>query len=414
MEGPPIGPEGDGDTAGHGFVSVVTELADGDGLLLTGRLSLRSHPWLADHAVRGTVLLPATAQLELVFQAALHTGAAGIEELTLEAPLLLPERGGVRLQARVEAADDQDRRRVTVHSRQSDEDPWTRHATGVLAPAAPSAAPAPGESAWPPPQATPVPVEGLYDQLAELGYEYGPAFQNLRAAWRDGDTVYASVVLGPEHHVDAARFAVHPALFDAAMHAMGLGGFLGSGVLLPFAWSGITLAAAGATELRVTVAPGPGERDTVTVTLADQTGAPVARVDQLTLRPVDPASLPSASSRGGSEGLYELEWQELPPLAVVAAPAYRLATAPDGPSAGAPDGEPQPDLSSHLELDRELDLQLALGAPSSDEAELTLRSCSARVRGLCLCLRRLERPSAGCRVCCPRAARWGGMVSRVG
>ncbi|WP_407672378.1 type I polyketide synthase [Parafrankia discariae] len=372
LEGPPIGPEGDGDAAGHGFVSAVTELADGDGLLLTGRLSLRSHPWLADHAVRGTVLLPATAQLELVFQAALHTGAAGIEELTLEAPLLLPERGGVRLQARVEAADDQDRRRVTVHSRQSAEDPWTRHATGVLAPPAPSAAPAPGESAWPPPQATPVPVEGLYDQLAELGYEYGPAFQNLRAAWRDGDTVYASVVLGPEHHVDAARFAVHPALFDAAMHAMGLGGFLGSGVLLPFAWSGITLAAAGATELRVTVAPGPGERDTVTVTLADQTGAPVARVDQLTLRPVDPASLPSAPGRGGSEGLYELEWQELPPLTTVAAPPYRLATAPDGPSTGAPDGEPRSDLSSHLELDRELDLQLALGAPGGDEAELTL------------------------------------------
>ena len=41
-----------------------------EGLALTGRISLASHPWLADHAVVDTVLLPGTAFVELALQAA--------------------------------------------------------------------------------------------------------------------------------------------------------------------------------------------------------------------------------------------------------------------------------------------------------------------------------------------------------
>ncbi|WP_425337773.1 hypothetical protein, partial [Streptomyces novaecaesareae] len=45
-------------------------LADNDEHVLTGHLSLTTHPWLADHAVFGTALLPGTALVEL----ALHAG----------------------------------------------------------------------------------------------------------------------------------------------------------------------------------------------------------------------------------------------------------------------------------------------------------------------------------------------------
>ncbi|MFK4273908.1 acyltransferase domain-containing protein, partial [Streptomyces milbemycinicus] len=47
--------------AGHPLLGAAVELPDSDGFLLTGRLSLQTHPWLADHAVSGTVLLPGTA-----------------------------------------------------------------------------------------------------------------------------------------------------------------------------------------------------------------------------------------------------------------------------------------------------------------------------------------------------------------
>nr|WP_250847812.1 polyketide synthase dehydratase domain-containing protein [Streptomyces hygroscopicus] len=63
------------------------ELAGADGLLLTGRLSLRTHPWLADHVVAGAVLLPGTAFVELAVRAGDQVGCDVVEELTL--------RGGV-------------------------------------------------------------------------------------------------------------------------------------------------------------------------------------------------------------------------------------------------------------------------------------------------------------------------------
>ncbi|MCC3779556.1 polyketide synthase dehydratase domain-containing protein, partial [Streptomyces sp. UNOB3_S3] len=112
------------------------ELPDGgDGLLLTTRLSVRTHPWLADHMVLGSVLLPGTAFVELAIRAADEVGCDRIEDLTLAAPLVLPEDGGgVQLQLHIGPADDSGRRTLTARSRpEGDGDrPWTRHATGVI------------------------------------------------------------------------------------------------------------------------------------------------------------------------------------------------------------------------------------------------------------------------------------------
>ncbi|WP_398878585.1 polyketide synthase dehydratase domain-containing protein, partial [Streptomyces prunicolor] len=71
---------------------------------------------------------------------------------------------------------------------------------------------------WPPEGAVAVPVDGLYERLAEAGYEYGPVFQGLRSAWRDGELVYAEVVLPDEPVGSAQGFGIHPALLDAALH----------------------------------------------------------------------------------------------------------------------------------------------------------------------------------------------------
>ncbi|MEU9532052.1 SDR family NAD(P)-dependent oxidoreductase [Streptomyces sp. NPDC048213] len=307
------------DAADHPFLTASTTLAQDGTLLLSGRISLRTHPWLADHAVNGTLLLPATAHLELALQAGREAGSGTVDELALEAPLFVPERGGVRVQVSVEAPDEEGRRRLAVHSRPDapvddvlgDAPGWTRHATGALAPA--DAVP-PGDGthdeAWPPVGAVPLDTGDLYGELASLGYEYGPAFQNLTAAWRAGDTVHGEVSLAPELHAEAARFVLHPALLDSALHTLGLGDFLGEGVRLPFSWSGAVLRATGATALRVTVSPGDGGRDTVRVSVADPTGAPVVSVDGLTLRPLSPGQLPAAPGSSAADSLYGLEWTE--------------------------------------------------------------------------------------------------------
>ncbi|MEU8252226.1 beta-ketoacyl synthase N-terminal-like domain-containing protein [Nonomuraea sp. NPDC048916] len=102
--------------AEHPILGAVVQLADSDGVVLTGRISLHSHPWLADHVIAGAVMLPATAFVELVLRAADEAGCTRIEELTLEAPLVLPEYSGVALRVVVRADDGTGRRAVEVSS----------------------------------------------------------------------------------------------------------------------------------------------------------------------------------------------------------------------------------------------------------------------------------------------------------
>jgi acyl transferase domain-containing protein len=290
--------------AGHPMLSAAVIVPDTDTLVLTGRLSAATVPWLADHVVLGTILLPGTAFVELVQRAADEIGAAGIEELTLEAPLTLAEGAGAAIQVAVEAGDG-GRRRVTVHSRLDGEETWTRHASGFVRVdkdiSVDKDSPAFDFAEWPPAGAVEVELTDPYARLAELGYDYGPAFQGLRAMWRQGDDVYAEVAL-PDG-ADARDYGLHPALLDAAMHAQLLGPAPEDGEakpMLPFSFSGTTLHSAGASALRVRVSPtGP---DTITLQIADATGVPVLSVESLVARPVSLDKLAPSS-------LFRVTWE---------------------------------------------------------------------------------------------------------
>ncbi|MCC5481328.1 polyketide synthase dehydratase domain-containing protein, partial [Streptomyces sp. JA03] len=104
-------------SADHPLLGAAVSLADAEGFLFTGRLAVETQPWLADHAVMGAVLLPGTAFVELALRAGEQAGCELVEELTLEAPLVLPEEGGVELQLVVGAPDRSGRRSLAFHSR---------------------------------------------------------------------------------------------------------------------------------------------------------------------------------------------------------------------------------------------------------------------------------------------------------
>ncbi|MFD2619356.1 type I polyketide synthase, partial [Streptomyces chumphonensis] len=299
-------------SAEHPLLAVATTLPDG-ATLHTGTLATGTHPWLADHAVWDTVLLPGTGLLDLTLHAAQHAGTPYVEELTLHAPLVLGADAALTVHVRTESPADDGSRALTVHST-ADHRTWTLHATAVLSPAVPEAdaadAAASGAWAgtWPPAGAEPVPVEGLYERLAEEGLRYGPVFRGLRQVWRRGAELYAEVGLPQEAHADAERFRVHPALLDAALHPHLVDGV--DRVRLPFAWRGIALHAVGATELRVRLAPdGP---EALSLSVADAGGSPVATVSSLAVRPVERERL-AAAARGAvvAESLYEPVWREV-------------------------------------------------------------------------------------------------------
>ncbi|MFF3305776.1 type I polyketide synthase, partial [Streptomyces sp. NPDC002908] len=306
-------------TVDHPLLRAAVVLPDSGGLVMTGRLSLATQPWLADHSVLGSVLVPGTGLVELALRAGEEVGCGLLEELTLQAPLVLPDSTGLQVQVVVGAGADGGARAVSVHSRVEDDQDasWTLHAEGVLLPQAP--APDFDLVAWPPAGAVSVPVAGAYERLAEQGYEYGPVFQGLKAVWTRGEEIFAEVALPDEARDDAGRFGLHPALLDAALHSVLLSGGEGeSEPVLPFSWSGVSLRAVGAVEARVRVVRSGGSD--VSVWLADGAGRPVASVERLASRRVSAEQL-AAGGRAFHEGLFRLDWLPAPVPSSVSAPA---------------------------------------------------------------------------------------------
>ncbi|MEV6595173.1 SDR family NAD(P)-dependent oxidoreductase, partial [Streptomyces acidicola] len=314
----PARPDGDatglGLTAtGHPLLGATVSLADRDEHVITGRLSVRTHPWLADHAVGGVVLVPGTGLLELALQAGEQLGTPGVDDLTLAAPLVLPEHGAVQVQLVAEAADGSGGRPVRIYSRPGggDDAAWTLHAQGRLGAVADRPA-ADDLTAWPPAGAAETDLTGVYERLAEHEYAYGPAFRNLRRLWTTDTDLYAEVTLAEDQQSEAGRFVLHPALLDAALHSLlpGVAGDDGRS-LLPFSWSAVTVDASGAVTLRVRLALQGGDSDspTVRLTVADGTGAPVAAVEALTLRPLSAGTL---GGSGTADGLLRVDWTPLP------------------------------------------------------------------------------------------------------
>ncbi|MBO4275761.1 acyltransferase domain-containing protein, partial [Microbispora triticiradicis] len=291
------------DSADHPLLGAVVTSPESDGVVLTGRLSSRTQDWLADHQVLGNVVFPGTGFVEMAIRAGDQVGCEVLEELTLQAPLVLPE-SGVAVRVSVGAADESGRRSVSVHSRSEDVDaPWVCHATGLLAPGVTEPVAAAHE--WPPTGAVPVDLSSLYADLAEAGITYGPAFQGLKTAWRRGDDVFAEVALPESVQEEADRFGIHPALLDACLHAIGLTSVIGEEAALPFSWAGVALHATGAQAVRVRVTTVGS--DAVSIAVADHTGAPVASVESLTVRTIPAGGLDAAASRQAAP-LFRLSW----------------------------------------------------------------------------------------------------------
>ena len=289
--------------AGHPLLGALVVLADGDGLLLTGRVSVRSQPWLADHVPAGAVTVPASALAEMAVRAGDEAGCDRLEELDLEAPLTLRALDAVDVQVVVGGADEAGRRPVGVFARPAEaaDQEWTRHAVGMLGSGAAAVAVGGQADTWPPADAQALDVSGLYEQLAESGYGYGPALRGLRAAWRRGGEWFAEVALPEEQTADAGRFGLHPALLDAALH-LWLADDDSGVVKVPAALRGVSLHAAGASELRVRLRPvGPAE---VEVEAADATGRAVLSVESWSVRSVSGDAMPARRR----DSLFGVEW----------------------------------------------------------------------------------------------------------
>ncbi|NJP69285.1 polyketide synthase dehydratase domain-containing protein, partial [Streptomyces spiramenti] len=297
------------EAADHPLLGAQTILADSGGVVLTGRLSLRTQPWLADHVIGGEVILPGTAFLELAVCAGDQVGCGLIGELVVQASLRLPAESTVRIQVLVGPPDDEGARSVSIYSQEHTGDvEWTPHATGVLLPASAQTEAVSDKGPWPPRDAQPVSLAQLPAQQAAGGLEYGTAFQGLAAVWRLGEDVLAEVRLPEKVAADAHRYGLHPAALDAAIQALPLavdgadGGDPTAPVTLPFLWSGVSLFATGAATLRVRFSPDGADGYSALIAAVD--GEPVASLERMVFRPVAELSAPA----GPDLPLYRMDW----------------------------------------------------------------------------------------------------------
>ncbi|MEO6086727.1 MAG: SDR family NAD(P)-dependent oxidoreductase, partial [Umezawaea sp.] len=285
--------------AGHPFLSAPAPAADTAHVRHSGTFSASAQPWLADHAVGGTVVVPASAFVDLALTAAGERGSTRLDELLVLAPLTLAEGETPEVQVVVgDLADD--RYPFDVYART--DSAWTKHVTGLIARTG-RTAPARSE-AWPPPGARPVDLTGGYDRLAERGLGYGTAFRAVTALWSRDQELFAEVSL---RDGIGGAFAVHPVLLDAALHSGALASDGEGTAPVPFAFTGVELHATRASTVRVRIAPsGP---DAVSVTLTDHADRPVVTIESLATRPLDVAT---AADAAAARSTYRVDWVPLP------------------------------------------------------------------------------------------------------
>src|SRR5665648_2110 len=231
----------------------------------------------------------------LALAAAQAMGGHTVAELILSAPLALSLQGALRLQLFAGEADGNGHRTFGLYSRDEaapEDAAWTCHATGLLGsseePGVCEDNCAPLEQ-WPPPGAVPIDLTDLYAKLASQGLGYGPAFQGLAEAWRDGTTLYGRAVLPDRLAARASEYGIHPALSDAALHVLaaawvGEDETVSGQVLLPFGWSEVALHRTGASELRIRMTlleASDGTEAIATLDLFDATCERIASVGKL-------------------------------------------------------------------------------------------------------------------------------------
>ncbi|MEU1779233.1 SDR family NAD(P)-dependent oxidoreductase [Streptomyces abikoensis] len=261
----PFGVAAGTDGKQHPVLGSPITVAGANQLLFASRLSLKTHPWLADHVVLGSPVLPASALVELAIHAGDMIGYPVIDELNLMVPLVLPEDGTLQLQVRAGTHDDSERRCLCLYSRPDSSDgPWTMHVEGYYLP----------ETAEP-------------------------------AARPEGEGRTIEFQLPEELHEEAGRYGLHPVLLNAAVPVRAADPANGT-IPVPADWYGVRLHATGATAVKATVTE--LDANSVAMELTDMAGELVASVESIVFRDVPNGQFTPHVDSTGRDSLLRVDW----------------------------------------------------------------------------------------------------------
>jgi len=311
----------------HPLLGLHVELPSGNGHVWQSDVGTDAHPWLADHVVHGLPVMPGAGFAEIALAAAreaLERPATGVE-VSVEVEQMLPLDPKTTLTTQLSTAED-GTLRVEIHSR-SEAGGWTRHAVGTVR-AAEEQTPA---KVPPTPGATAVSPAEFYTALRRTGAHHGPAFAALTRIARSADAADTEIEL-PDAATPHRGIALHPVLLDAALQGLAAAmsdstlADSGEDTYLPVGFGAIrvfgTLGRRARCRAELLGVTDSGDA-TGRVTLTDDTGTVLARVDDVQLKRIQRRTVPLPLS----QKIFDSRWVESAAAAAVSPTGSWLALA---------------------------------------------------------------------------------------
>lgn len=205
--------------AAAGILGGAKDLASGE-QVFTSRLSVRSQPWLCDHVIYGTVVVPGATYAAMAL-AAIGT-PAHVRDVFFYEPIILPEKDSREVQLTLQPLADATGWTFRVHSRPygvRDAD-WSLNSDGTVH-TGPAATDADTPDTEPESidavieRSTRMRPQQLFETFADMELAWGPTWSgSLKSLWlTDGEAV-GDIMVGAELAEHLGSEPMHPVLLD--------------------------------------------------------------------------------------------------------------------------------------------------------------------------------------------------------
>ena len=199
-----------------GILGSAKDLASGD-IVYTSRLSVKSQPWLSDHVIYGTVVVPGATYAAMALAA---VGApARVKDVFFYEPIILPEKSSREVQLTLHPLEDGTGSTFKVHSRPYGvrDAEWSLNADGTVVtgvddePVSETADPV--DTAIE--RLNRMRPQELFETFADMELTWGPTWSgSLKSLWLGEGEAIGDIVVGEELAEQLGTEPMHPVLMD--------------------------------------------------------------------------------------------------------------------------------------------------------------------------------------------------------
>uniref|UniRef100_A0A5Q5CAB1 Beta-ketoacyl synthase n=1 Tax=Mycobacterium sp. (strain JLS) TaxID=164757 RepID=A0A5Q5CAB1_MYCSJ len=200
--------------ATSGILGSAKDLASGD-TVYASRLSVKSQPWLSDHVIYGTVVVPGATYAAMAL-AAVGTPAR-VKDVFFYEPIILPEKSSREVQLTLHMLGDGEQK-FQVHSRSYGvrDAEWSLNAEGTVVRGvddAPVSQDDPVDEAIE--RCNRMRPQELFETFADMELAWGPTWSgSLKSLWLGDGEAIGDVLVGAELAEQLGSEPIHPVLMD--------------------------------------------------------------------------------------------------------------------------------------------------------------------------------------------------------